>query len=111
MLKIDNQYYTIDEALGADSVTNIPIRKLRFFREFFGYPGMLPIFKDDKRFGGSYSKNFTRYVIEADMLVEFILKQDKHVFERLPTTEEFYVFHTGDNQAMGCFLQADSYNL
>ena len=100
MLKIDNQYYTIDEALGADSVTNIPIRKLRFFREFFGYPGMLPIFKDDKRFGGAYSKNFTRYVIEADMLVEFILKQDKQVFERLLTTEEFYVFHTGDNQAM-----------
>ncbi len=100
MLKNRSQYYIIDEAVGADSVTNIPIRKLRFFREFFGYPAMLPIFKDNKRFGGEYSKMFTRYVAEADMLVEFILNQDQDVFERLLTTEEFYVYHTGDNQVM-----------
>ena len=41
MLKNRSQYYIIDEAverIGADSFTNMPIRKLRFFREFFGYP-------------------------------------------------------------------------
>lgn len=100
MLKVQSQYYLIDEAVGADSLTNIPIRKLRFFREFFGYPAMLPIFKDNKRFGGDYGRTFTRFVTEADMLVEFILKQDRNVFERLLTTEEFYVFHSGDNTAM-----------
>jgi len=34
------------------------------------------------------------------MLVEHILKADKDVFARLLTTEEFYIFHSGDNQAM-----------
>lgn len=100
MLKVQNQYYLVDEAVGADSFTNLPIRKLRFFREFFGYPAMLPIFKDNKRFGGDYSRTFTRFVNEADMLVEYILKQDQNVFERLLTTEEFYVYHSGNNEAM-----------
>ena len=53
MLKNRNQYYMIDEAVdrsGHDSLTNLPIRKLRFMREFFGYPAMLAIFKDNKRF-------------------------------------------------------------
>merc|ERR1712023_275050 len=49
-----DQYYVIDEAVQriqlTASITNLPIRKLRFFREFFGYPQMLSIFKDNKRF-------------------------------------------------------------
>jgi mono/diheme cytochrome c family protein len=103
MLKVRSQYYIIDETVersGSDSFTNLPIRKLRFFREFFGYPGMLPIFKDNKRFGGNYTGTAGRLVSEADMLVEYILKQDRQVFERLLTTEEFYVYHSGDNAAM-----------
>ena len=103
MLKNRSQYYVIEEAVersGSDSFTNIPIRKLRFFREFFGYPGLLPIFKDNKRFGGNYVNNAGRFVSEADMLVEHILKQDQNVFERLLTTEEFFVYHSGDNAAM-----------
>jgi hypothetical protein len=103
MLKLRSQYYVIDEAVdkvGADSFTNMPIRKLRFFREFFGYPALLSIFKDNKRFGGNYTDASARLVSEADMLVELILKQDQKVFERLLTTEEFYVYHTGDNAAM-----------
>ena len=107
MLKARDQYYLIDAALeprkgGVDSITDLPIRKLRFFREFFGYPAMLPIFKDNKRFGGDYTHPHTtgRLVSEADMLVEHILKADQNVFERLLTTEEFYVYHSGDNQAM-----------
>ncbi|MBA4188750.1 MAG: hypothetical protein C0467_12195 [Planctomycetaceae bacterium] len=103
MLKVRSQYSIIDEAVektGNDSFTNIPIRKLRFFREFFGYPGMLSIFKDNKRFGGNYVSSSGRLVSEADLLVEYILKQDQNVIESLLTTEEFYVYHSGDNKAM-----------
>jgi hypothetical protein len=104
LLKPTDQYYVIEEALERiglnDSVTNIPIRKIRFFREFFGYPAMLPIFKDNKRFGGNYIDTAGRLVSEADMLVEHILKEDRDVFEQLLTTEEFFVYHSGDNAAM-----------
>ena len=103
MLQVRSQYYIIEEAVeksGADSFTNIPIRKLRFFREFFGYPGMLSIFKDNKRFGGNYVNTAGALVSEADLLVEHILNQDQKVFEKLLTTEEFYVYHSGDNTAM-----------
>ena len=104
MLQVRSQYYIVDEAVERiglnDSLTNLPIRKLRFFREFFGYPGLLSIFKDNKRFGGNYTDASARLVSEADMLVEYILKQDRNVFEKLLTTEEFYVYHSGDNAAM-----------
>lgn len=102
MLKVRSQYYIVDEAVdrSTDSFTNLPIRKLRFFREFFGYPGLLTIFKDNKRFGGDYGGASTRFVSEADLLVEHILKDDKRVIERLLTTEDFYVYHSGDNAAM-----------
>ena len=103
MLGVRSQYYIIDEAVertGCDSVTNIPIRKLRFFREFFGYPGMLAIFKDNKRFGNNYDNAKGRLVSEADMLVAHILESDKNVIEKLLTTDEYYVFHSGDNEGM-----------
>lgn len=96
-----DQYYIIDESLrGVSSITNLPIRKLRFFREFFGYPKMLPIFKDDKRFGGQYIDAQHRLIEETDRLVDHILINDKNVFEELLTTDKFYVFHSGDNEAM-----------
>jgi len=104
MLKRRDQYYVIDEAVQrlhhTASITNMPIRKLRFFREFFGYQNMLPIFKDNKRFGGSYDKAKGRLVGEADRLVDHILQKDKDVIETLLNTEDFYVFHSGDNEAM-----------
>lgn len=82
------------------SITNTPIRKLRFFREFFGYPKMLSIFKDNKRFGGNYDNAKGRLVGECDRLVDHILQKDQNVFEELLTTEDFYVYHSGDNEAM-----------
>lgn len=99
LLKARDQLYFIDESLdhsGVDSFTDMPIRKLRFFREFFGYPAMLSIFKDNKRFGGGYDNgpNY-RLVAEADMLVEHILNEDRNVFEQLLSTEKFYVYHSG----------------
>lgn len=104
LLQKTDQYYVIDEAVQriqlSASITNTPIRKLRFFREFFGYYKMLSIFKDNKRFGSHYDNAKGRLVAEADRLVDYILKQDSHVFEKLLTTEDFYVFHSGDNEAM-----------
>jgi cytochrome c553 len=104
LLKNRDQYYVIDEAVQrlqlTASITNTPIRKLRFFREFFGYPKMLPIFKDNKRFGGNYDNAKGRLVGECDRLVDHILQKDQNVFEELLSTEDFYVFHSGDNEAM-----------
>ncbi len=85
----------------ADNVTDLPVRTLRFFREFFGYPAALEIFKDEKRFGGDRLGQATdRVVNEADRLVEHILEADRDVFEQLIGTEKFYVFHDGDNDRM-----------
>lgn len=98
-------FYLIDPNLTdrnyRDNVTNAPIRKLRFVREFFGYPRALTIFKDEKRFGGDRLSNATnRLINEADRLVEYILENDQNVIEELLTTEKFYVYHDGDNERM-----------
>jgi len=97
--------YLIDPILAdknyGDNTTDLAIRKLRFFREFFGYPAAITIFKDEKRFGGDRLGNATsRLLNEADRLVEHILKNDQNVFEELLTTEKFYVYHDGDNERM-----------
>jgi len=98
-------HYLIDPILEGrnwnENSTNQPIRKLRFFREFFGYPGALKIFKDEKRFGGDrLSQSTNRLVSEADRLVDYILEKDHNVFEELIGTEKFYVYHDGDNERM-----------
>jgi len=105
LLKRRNKWTIIDEAVQAaninPSVTNQPIRKLRFFRDFFGYPKAIKVFKDDSRFGaGRHEPTVSRLIEEADMLVEYILEEDKDVFEKLLTTDKFYVFHNGDNASM-----------
>lgn len=105
MLKRRDQYYVIDETVQKSgfnsSITNTPIRKLRFFREFFGYTKAMTLFKDDARFGaGRYDNVKGRLVDEADMLVDHILQNDKNVIEELLTTEKFYVYHSGNNEAM-----------
>ena len=104
ILKKDDTLYIIDRILGrshAQNSTNLPIRKLRFFREFFGYQNAFAVFKDEKRFGGDRLEEATaRLINEADRLVEYILKNDKNVFEELLGTEKFYVYHDGDNERM-----------
>ena len=105
MLARRDHVFIIDEAVDTRkdvaNFTTMPIRELRFFRDFFGYPRMLGIFKDQKRFGGAYSDDTKRRVVaEADMLVEHVLESDQDVFKKLLTTEEFYVYHSGDNEAM-----------
>ena len=105
LLKKRDVYYLIDPILEdknyADNTTDTVIRKLRFFREFFGYPKAITIFKDEKRFGGDRLGNATsRLLSETDRIVEYILEQDQHVFEELLSTEKFYVYHDGDNERM-----------
>lgn len=105
MLKRRDRWTIIDEGVQAanlnPSVTNQPIRKLRFFRDFFGYSKALKVFKDDSRFGaGRHEQAVSRLIEEADMLVEHILQKDERVFEELLTTDKFYIFHNGDNEAM-----------
>ena len=105
MLKRRDQWSIIDESVQAAnlnaSVTNQPIRKLRFIREFFGYPKAMNVFKDDSRFGaGRHEQAVSRLIDEADMLVEYILEQDEDVFEELLTTNKFFVYHSGDNKSM-----------
>ena len=105
MLARRDQWCIVDENVQAAnlnaSVTNQPIRKLRFFREFFGYPKAQDVFKDDSRFGaGRHEQAVSRLIDEADMLVEHILEQDEQVFEELLTTDRFFIYHSGDNRAM-----------
>ena len=105
MLSRRDQWCVIDENVQAAnlnaSVTNQPIRKLRFFREFFGYPKAQDVFKDDSRFGaGRHEQAVSRLIDEADMLVEHILERDEQVFEQLLTTDRFFIYHSGDNKAM-----------
>ncbi len=105
MLTRRDRWNLVDEGVQAAnlnaSVTNQPIRKLRFFREFFGYPKAMSVFKDDSRFGaGRHEQAVSRLIDEADMLVEYILEQDEHVFEELLTTDKFFIYHSGNNKAM-----------
>ncbi|MBI1371289.1 MAG: DUF1588 domain-containing protein [Phycisphaera sp.] len=105
ILKKRDVYYIVDKILEdksyRDNTTNTAIRKLRFFREFFGYPEAITIFKDEKRFGGDRLANATaRLLSEADRVVAYILEKDQHVFEELLTTDKFYVYHDGDNEHM-----------
>jgi hypothetical protein len=104
LLKDRSHFYIIDNKInsvtGVSNITDLPIRKLRFFREFFGYYSALEVFKDVHRYGGKFGSSRERLIAETDMLVEHILKEDKHVFKELLTTEKFFVFHSGDNKKM-----------
>jgi hypothetical protein len=78
---------------------------VRFFREFFGYPGALKVFKDVPRSDGYY-QNPARgtagspgfLVKEADRVVDWYLQRDREVFRSLLTTEDFFVYHNKDNE-------------
>lgn len=83
-------------------------RILRFFHEFFGYHHAPEVFKDDARFfnGFTFFKIARRYVEDTDTLVLHILEQDKNVFQELLSTEEYFVAHSGDNEAVKAEVEA-----
>ena len=102
MLKRRDIYYLIDERSDHRNygLTNTPIRKLRFFREFFGYHNFPEIFKDNERLGANYDRTKIRLLQECDQLVDHIISKDRNVFEELLTSDEYFVYHSGDNDKM-----------
>jgi Protein of unknown function (DUF1588)/Protein of unknown function (DUF1592)/Protein of unknown function (DUF1585)/Planctomycete cytochrome C len=73
-------------------------KPVRFFREFFGYPLALKVFKDVRRSNGYYrvpDRNSTQtpghLVREADQLIHWYLQRDQQVFESLLTGDRFFV--------------------
>ena len=106
----DKKYYSnqIDPAIsgkhGASHSTSHP-KINRFFREFFGYPKAVKVFKDVMRGDGYYhnpgrgtSGTPGHIVNEADMIVDWYLQQDKKIFENLLTTEQFFVYRSKDTK-------------
>ncbi|MBL8792421.1 MAG: DUF1588 domain-containing protein [Planctomycetia bacterium] len=110
-LLADHDYFRgqVDKALNgmhiSSHVTSHP-KLVRFFREFFGYPGAAKVFKDIPRSGGYY-RNPDRghlgtpgwLIHEADEFVIWQLDQDERVFERLLTAGEYFVYHNMDTKA------------
>lgn len=106
----DPNYYrgVIDPALSGlptESTINSHPRFIRFFRDFFGYPMAVKVFKDSKRSGGHYvnadrgsTQTPGHLISEADKLVDWVLKRDQDVFKTLLTTDHFFVYHNIDNQ-------------
>lgn len=79
----------------ADEAIEKP-RILRFFQEFFGYADAHKVFKDEKRSGGFayYGENYpAMYAKDADFFVMNILDKDKDVFNRLLTSDEYFIFN------------------
>jgi hypothetical protein len=76
----------------------------RFFREFFGYPASVKLFKDVMRSGGFFDNAARGYTgtagsvtNEADRVVDYILARDKDVFKQLLTSDLNFVLHTKSN--------------
>lgn len=99
----DKNYYSgaIDPTVTGKKVrsqiTSHP-KLVRFFREFFGYPSAMKVFKDNMRSDGTYNNpgrgsagTAGKLVNEADKIVDHILKEDIDVFNKLLTTDEYFV--------------------
>lgn len=76
-----------------------------FFRDFFGYPAALKVFKDLKRSSGFYinpgrgsTQTPGHLVNEADRVLADIVEADKQVFETLLTTDRYYLYHPLENE-------------
>ncbi|QGJ68632.1 Hypothetical protein PBC10988_2930 [Planctomycetales bacterium 10988] len=67
-------------------------RLLRFFQEYFEYPRAAEVFKDARRANAIFVKE---RIEDADMLVEYILKEDRDVLKRLLTEERLFVMGPG----------------
>lgn len=101
---------SVDLSLNAQDiqshVTSHP-KLVRFFREFFGYPGAMKVFKDRHRSGGYYMApsdlghlgTMGWLVHEADKFVAWQVTQDQRVFERLLTSDEYFVYHNMDTKS------------
>lgn len=105
-LLADESYYrgVIDPSVNDSGTTSHP-KVIRFFREFFGYPNAVKVFKDNSRSGGYYqnpgrgsSATPGRLIVEADRIVDMFVKKDQSVFENLLTTDQYFLYHNVDNE-------------
>ncbi len=109
-LLADDSYYSgpVDKGISGKNMrsheTTHP-KLVRFFREFFGYPGAAKVFKDTERSDGYYlppargTLGTPGFLIkEADRIVDLHLQRDRDVFKNLLTTDEFFVYHDKDNE-------------
>jgi uncharacterized CHY-type Zn-finger protein len=78
----------------------------RFFREFFGYPQSIKIFKDLARSDGYYLNTDRRntrtpglLIDEADMIIDWHLKKDKNVFVNILTSDKYFVAYNKTPEA------------
>ena len=67
-------------------------RVLRFFQEYFGYQGATDIFKDGSRHPG-HNPRPSDLIKDTDLLIMYILKDDKDVLKELLTTEIAFMRH------------------
>lgn len=108
---LDEQHYysgQVDSTLNGkhyqSNQTSHP-KLIRFFREFFGYPASLKVFKDSARSDGYY-RNPGRgsqatpgwLTYEADRIVTWHVEKDVEVFESLLTSDRFFVYHNMENE-------------
>jgi cytochrome c553 len=109
-LLADQNYFRgqVDQALNGMHIKSHETahpKLVRFFREFFGYPAATKVFKDVPRSGGYY-RNPDRghlgspgwLVQEADEFVIWQVERDERVFERLLTSDEYFVYHNMDTK-------------
>lgn len=110
-LLADARYYRgqVDPSLNGkhykSNVTSHP-KLIRFFREFFGYPGATKVFKDPPRSGAIYQNPGRgtvgtpgRLILETDRIVTRFVEADRDVFEQLLTSDQFFVYHDKENAA------------
>ena len=110
-LLADENYFRgqVDKSLNGNHinshVTGHP-KLVRFFREFFGYTGATKVFKDIPRSGGYYQNPDRGHlgspgwlIHEADEFVIWQVDRDSRVFERLLTSDEYFVYHNMDTKA------------
>jgi len=110
-LLADKEYYKgkIDASLEGKHVRSLVMshpKLARFFRDFFGYPAALRVFKDSPRSDGYYrnpcrsgTQTPGRLISEADRIIGWYLEKDENVFENILTTEQFFVYHDRDAEA------------
>jgi hypothetical protein len=88
-----------DDAIGRPRI-------LRFFREYFGYPAAIDIFKDSdtRKAAGFRGKNDWHpnfFVSDADRLIESIVAADDNVLYELLTTSKTFTVTGNTKQASG----------
>jgi len=117
-LLADSSYYRgqVDPSLSGMHIQSHPAthpRLVRFFREFFGYPGATKVFKDIPRSGGYYQNPDRGHlgtpgwlVHEADEFVISHVARDQRVFESLLTSDEYFVYHNMDTKTGRALIDA-----